>query len=809
MMAASRAHVWPFANAFSEPSPRKLPTNLVPILGETVAVTRSRLSVWLPIGIAAVSVLLTGAMPPAPPDDAGHVAFVRQAVPKLLGRKPRGAEEVKVLADLADLFGREAVLRALMEEPEFIEHWTNVIVDDLRVQREPVPNISDALPDCFGNAQRPGQPDAALARHVSDAPASSPEAAGAFNMIDLIRSALVLDNLSPIFRAHPVALRSQLILNPDEPKVNEEAVGNRFSQHLLNRAPSCLTCHNSRFSMSGITGQEGWPRTHPIPYDLEAAVYGSSFANTQSVIKGAFPIFRDDQFEPFAGVPGPWGLSGCGGLIPSLAKLPQRPTNFAGLIGTAVGLADLAQAFKEGVDSLAANGPILTQQPNRPYAIPKQQALAYLTAVTVAENVWEEVVGEKLTIANTYPRNLDQRDALIELGEQTFLKYGWSLKTLLMRIMTSDYFNRRSPDLGSGTTAYRLPMILDPWVADDPRSAPPPPPLDPKELNNGQGELVHRQTPDGLLYAIATALGWPAPTRFPDGTGFATPSLIRASGQYINEAEQGRRGVDFQGLLVWEAELGQCRKPPDAKADWIDRMLAEMRKLDGANPATPVTVADVVATAKDWLIGDARIASTPPSGSPLLQSERDAVAALLGAMLDAPASSVADLEPKLRTYCGVLLKTPQFMLTGIDAAGGELAFPRLRVCNGAPCSYGEMCTHYARGLGRAGQTVECHAGNRTALLRAGAPAPIAGGAGAVGGGWLQSIELSKKAHNGAWFEAESLAVDDIPLPLRQTGPAHHGLAGDPPVSLDEAKARLSRYRASKSFTRSHPKLEKQ
>jgi hypothetical protein len=25
-------------------------------------------------------------------------------------------------------------------------------------------------------------------------------------------------------------------------------------------------------------------------------------------------------------------------------------------------------------------------------------------------------------------------------------------------------------------------------------------------------------------------------------------------------------------------------------------------------------------------------------------------------------------------------------------------------------SYGEMCTHYARGLGRAGQTVECHAG---------------------------------------------------------------------------------------------------
>jgi hypothetical protein len=350
-------------------------------------------------------------------------------------------------------------------------------------------------------------------------------------------------------------------LDASEPEVNEAAVGNRFSQHLLNRAPSCLTCHNSRRPASGITGQPGWPRTHPIPYDLEAAVYGSSFTNAKSVIKNAFPIFRDDQFEPLSAVPGPWGLLGCGGLIPSLAMLPQRQTAFAGLSGTAVGLSDLAQAFKEGVDSLAANhGPILTQQPNKPYAIPARQALAYLTATTVAENVWEEVMGEKLTIAHTYPRNLDQRDALKELGEQTFLKSGWSLKTLLVRIMTSDYFNRRSPDLGSGTTAYRLPMILDPWVADDPRSAPPPPPIDAKELNNGQGELVHRQTPDGLLYAIATALGWPAPTRFPNGTSFTSPSLVRASGQYINEAEQGRRGVDFQGLLVWESELGQCAR---------------------------------------------------------------------------------------------------------------------------------------------------------------------------------------------------------------------------------------------------------
>src|SRR5262249_54027693 len=114
---------------------------------------RSRSFAWSAICVALASLLLAGAMPPGPPD-AGDVAFVRQAVPKLLGRKPRGAEEMKVLADLAETAGREAVLRALMEEPEFVEHWTGVILDDLRVQRLEVANVTSALTGCFRTPMR-------------------------------------------------------------------------------------------------------------------------------------------------------------------------------------------------------------------------------------------------------------------------------------------------------------------------------------------------------------------------------------------------------------------------------------------------------------------------------------------------------------------------------------------------------------------------------------------------------------------------------------------------------------------------------
>jgi hypothetical protein len=696
-----------------------------------------------------------------------------------------------------------------MEEREFIEHWTNVIIDDLRVQRESADNVADAIPECFGQPLRAGPPAAALALHVRKEPLSTPDPGGAFNMIDLIRSALVLDDLSPVFRAYPVALRWQLPADLGETTAEKEApVGHRFSQNLLNRSPACQACHSSRFSISGIGS--GWNRTHPIPYDLEVAIYGTVYASAQAVVEQAYPIFRDDQFvrdpPPSAG---PWGLTGCGGVLSSLAALPPRQVSIAGVSGTRVGIADLAQAFKEGMESLAATGPVLTPQPNNPPSIPPKQALAYMTAMTATENVWKEVMGERLTIANYFPRNVEQRDALWELGEQTFLRTGWSLKTLLVRIMTSDYFNRRSPDVGSGTTPYRQPMIFDPWVADDPRS--PPPPVDAKELNNGQGDLVHRLTPAGLLYSIAAAFDWPSPPRFLDGSGFASTQLVKASGQYINENEQGRKGADFQGLLVWESELGLCQKPASVRMDWIDRVVAAIPAFDVGNPTMPATVADVVSTVKDWILVDGKIRTTaplPPPGSPALATEWDTVARLFGVGLNTPASTAPNLKTNLRAYCGVLLKSPQFMLTGIDAAGDELTFPRLRVCNSGACSYGDLCSGYSRTLAGAGRSVECDGASRTVrqlkitALKTGEPVPGAKSA------WPAFDEFLKRSRETTSFASRPMTMTDIPEQQRQTGPAHFGLGGNLPASAEEANARLDKYRSSEAFERSHPNLKR-
>jgi hypothetical protein len=60
--------------------------------------------------------------------------------------------------------------------------------------------------------------------------------------------------------------------------------------------------------------------------------------------------------------------------------------------------------------------------------------------------------------------------------------------------------------------------------------------------------------------------------------------------------------------------------------------------------------------------------------------------------LDTPIGLFArkDLDDELRSLCGILLETPQFFLAGV-APDGPGAPTLLRVCNGSPCTYQEMC----------------------------------------------------------------------------------------------------------------------
>ena len=110
---------------------------------------------------------------------------------------------------------------------------------------------------------------------------------------------------------------------------------------------------------------------------------------------------------------------------------------------------------------------------------------------------------------------------------------------------------------------------------------------------------------------------------------------------------------------------------------------------------------------KDWLLADGRM-SAP---------ERTLVAQLFGRAEGDSATLAASLNDSLRDYCGVLLETPQFKLAGLSTDGVG-ARPKLRVCNGSPCTYQEICRTLAPRLSLAGgATYVCDAQSIRAVVQ--------------------------------------------------------------------------------------------
>lgn len=103
-------------------------------------------------------------------NDDGDEAFVSQAVEAILGRKPKGAAEVKALSDLSVSHGREAVVATLFEQPEYVAYWSQVLADDLEVQRSG-PMAVDS--DCLAPALLSPTSSSSLASHLAKAPAKS------------------------------------------------------------------------------------------------------------------------------------------------------------------------------------------------------------------------------------------------------------------------------------------------------------------------------------------------------------------------------------------------------------------------------------------------------------------------------------------------------------------------------------------------------------------------------------------------------------------------------------------------------------
>jgi hypothetical protein len=638
--------------------------------------------------------------------DGTDEAFVRSASLAVLGRRPLSQDEVGVYVGLMDgvrantrpfvggVDPREVVVRAMARSPEFVERWAQIVMDALRVQR-----IDDqSMQTCYGAAVRAAD-GGELAAAVRDNGPHSDD--GTFTMLDLLRSALRLDDLTPVLRAHLFAMMSRPIPAANVPRVQAELArrddfGNMFDAAYLHRDIVCLGCHNSEGSVT-FSPDPALNRHWAIPGLVEASLYGQSNGIDPAQ---AHAVFRYDGFvaDPFGGGSGerPWGWSSaCGELLPD--GLETDPAGIEAHFGPIAGMTptvyDLEGMLHRGVDKLAQDGGITVGPEGE--VLDADTALAWLVAASLSEAVWREVIGSPLTIANYFPRNQAARDVLWRLTSVTARSH-FSLEDLLVEIALTPYFNPAPPAAGCGDAPYALANVYNPWVIGE---------GDPTMRMNSSADGVHPLAARTLWSAAYAALEWSTGAHphvsFPEVPlevyyclqgGFSCsaletycqttgdcctaveycndPSLEAAAseeqvfqrgvGAFLKNGERGFAGLDFQARLVWEQRFGACANPgPDP--DFISGVVTRAQADPGA------TLRDVVQAIKDRIVGEPDVEDAV---------ERAPIEALFGATLEAPAPGILELENGARRFCGVLVSSPQFVLGGLPSADRNSA-PRL------------------------------------------------------------------------------------------------------------------------------------
>ena len=637
---------------------------------------------------------------------ADAASYVRAAFLALDGHRPRSQAEVDVYVDLYQaaaakgLDPKDTVARAIMGRPEFAERWVDVVMDGIRVQRVDIQGEAH----CWGFADRAGAADPALATAIRTQRSTASGDGRPWTMLDLARSSLQLDDLSPILRGQLFSMVSNPIPAANVGQVEAELArradfGQTFDAGFLHRDLVCLACHNSEHSVT----QSDDPATNrfwPVPGLPEKAVYGMSTGIAEDQAHAAFRV------DGFVGVQGghwhPWGWdASCGEFAPP-SSVGDDPAGVAGKLASVTGMrstvVDVEGSLARGFDALRGQAPPIGA--DNAIADP-DVALAWLVTLKLTEDVWKQVTGTSLTIANYYPRNQASRDLLYSLATK-LTQSGFSLRALLVAITETDYFNRLPPEAACGSSPYTYPAVYDPWVIADP---------DPAKHGNGPGDAVTAVDARTLVSAVNAALEWgppPAASRFPDygepgcedsscaelqgacnafgqcctsyHAGCQQGGLLpqvelpfeRGIGMFLRNSEAGFRGLDFQARLVWEDRYGACGRPAWVQSDFLDRVVAA-----GAADST-ATAGDVVSAIKDRLVGEPAIAAG---------AEHDALAAIVGP-LEGPASAVTVAQA--RQVCAALLESPQFLLQGIAGHGGDR--PRLTP---ADAGYDAVCAEVA------------------------------------------------------------------------------------------------------------------
>ncbi|MDI1444909.1 hypothetical protein [Polyangium sp. 6x1] len=655
---------------------------------------------------------------------ASDQAWVRRAITAVSGRKPWGQAEVNAYTDAitairkADLeaagkFGelgdalppygddlvnaRKIVARALMREDAFRQRWSDFFMDTLRVNRIE----TKSLQQCYGSPPAAAYDNGNLAAWVRDNEATSknPPNPG-FTMNQLLSSALELDDLSPVYRGNLFAMMSQPYSGAnvgeyEMERARRQNFGAIFERAYLHRDRVCLTCHNSEFSVT-YSDDPALNRAWPVPGLFEVALYGNSAGvhpEEEQETKGTDEMRALSMLRYWGVADGggssPYGWSGnaCGSFrapaeddplgvdtyFGSIRSTPEAPNK-----GRRASVWDLERALKRGVDQLAAHG--LVRLPGGELADP-DEAFAYMVAQNIVDVVWSEVMGTRLTIANYFPRTEVQRDILMSLTEK-FVASHFSLRELLTDILAHPAFNLKAPEEGCGSAAYEVPRIFDPWTIAD---------KDLGRRGNSPADGVFAISSRPLRRSLHRAMEWPSYSEYPQDE--TEESFQLAIGFALKDAEPGFRGLDFQGRLSWEATYGAC-KPLNAN-DFISKIVQRAQATTGA------TVGDAVIALKDRLLGE-------PWVEPV--TEKPQIEALVKSSLED--TNLAGLDAKLRSFCGVLVAAPQFMLGGVVSKDAT-DVPKLTPTE---ISYEGTCGYVSFVAGQIGApyTITCGPGTITA-----------------------------------------------------------------------------------------------
>jgi hypothetical protein len=658
-----------------------------------------------------------GMLEDTPLCDAGDEAFVRRLMPQLWGRHPRSVREIDLLLQIIEQSDRATLVDLMLDSRAFVQRWSEVLKDILQINRIGERSGMGCGIGRSADLSAVGPTSsAALAAVVRDTSPLDAATRTGWNIHALAISAVILDDLSPLFRVQLFAQLGSKVVNLDNPGANIAWRGvyrELFERSYLGRRIACLPCHNSEYSVTD-SPDPAMDRTWQLPGYFEQALFGNSGGRPAEDLSAFFRIegVLAMEFVPDGVTPAlfwqlgqgynPWGLGEYCGAFIHPDEIEPDPEGWTGYFIEEVtdppSVWHLERWLHSGFDSLRDGGLQMADDSS----VGGEQAFAWLVSMNVAEQVWTEVMGRPLTVSHSFPRNRYQRDLLQYLTE-VFVEGSFSLKSLVAAVVLHPYFNPGMPDQCEGLESpYYLAPVFDPWVVNHETEA--------LRLNS-PGDAAERLPPRVLISAVTEALEWPMidPLIYDywmDSGGHEQPeSLLVARGFEIDlgvfmlDGEPGFRSGNFGAGMAWEDVVGRCVNPfpsdEGVDIDWIDRLLNEAPQ-DASLEAVTLSL-------KDRLLG------RPDLSDP---SERALVEALLQHPLETELSEVSDADAALRRVCSALLSAPDFLLAG--APGAAMIGHQLEIVPSGSAS-ADLCAVLVASLFADGEA-ECDAEGGLQLL---------------------------------------------------------------------------------------------